>query len=53
MKKSAYIARHRANENWKNPETAAYMALNMLWNRPTIEASWNWVKNDLRKKGYL
>lgn len=52
-RKQRYIARHKANENFNDPETAGYYAKNVLWNKPTIEASWNWVKNDLKRKGYI
>lgn len=52
-RKQRYINRHSSREDWNNPETPAYYAKWVLWNLPTIKASWNWVKNDLRKKGYL
>ena len=51
-RKQRYIDRHKANENWDDPETAGYWALNVLWNKPTIGESMNWVKQDLKKRGY-
>ncbi len=52
-RKQRYIDRHKANENWDDPETAGYYARWVLWNKPTIEASWSWVKNDLKRRGYI
>lgn len=37
--KSAYLARHRVNENWKDPTSAGSLAKNILWNKPTITES--------------
>ena len=51
-RKQRYIDRHKANENWIDPETAGYYSRWILWNLPTIRDSWNWVKSDLKKKGY-
>lgn len=53
QRKQRYINRHQSNENWNNVESAGYFSKNVLWNLPTIKASWNWVKNDLKRKGYL
>ena len=52
-RKQRYIDRHKANENWDDPETAGYWALNVLWNKTTIGESFNWVKQDLKKRGYI
>ncbi len=38
-RKERYIARHKVNQNWKDHETAGFYAKNILWNKPTIEAS--------------
>lgn len=38
-RKDRYIARHRARENWNDPTTAGSLALYILWNKPTLEAS--------------
>ena len=37
--KKSYIARHKPNQNWKDHTTAGFYAKNILWNKPTIEAS--------------
>lgn len=39
MKKSAYIARHRVNENFNAGKTAGSLAKWILWNKPTLSAS--------------
>jgi hypothetical protein len=51
-RKQRYINRHKAREDWNDPETSGYYSRWILWNLPTIRESWNWVKNDLKKKGY-
>ncbi len=38
-KKRNYITRHKKNENWTNPTTAGFYAKNILWNKPTVQAS--------------
>lgn len=38
-RKKRYLDRHRKNENWGNPFTAGFWAKNLLWNKPTIQAS--------------
>ena len=38
-RKQRYIARHKVNQDWKDYETAGMWAKNILWNKPTIEAS--------------
>jgi hypothetical protein len=48
-KKNAYIARHsKLNENWGRSgiDTPGFYAKWLLWNKPTLEASYN----DLKKK---
>jgi hypothetical protein len=37
--KSAYLARHKVNENWNNPMTAGSLSKHILWNLPTVSAS--------------
>ena len=51
-RKQRYIDRHKKRENWNDPETSGYYARWILWNLPTITASWNWVKTDLKNRGY-
>ena len=38
-RKERYIARHKVNQDWKDYKTSGMWAKNILWNRPTIEAS--------------
>jgi hypothetical protein len=38
-RKNRYISRHKTNENWNNYKTAGFYAKNILWNKPTVEAS--------------
>lgn len=38
-RKQRYINRHKKNENFNNPFTAGFWALNILWNKPTIGES--------------
>ena len=38
-RKENYIARHKPNQDWKDHTTAGFWAKNILWNKPTIEAS--------------
>ena len=39
-RKTSYINRHKKRENWDNPMTAGALSRWILWNKPTIEASW-------------
>lgn len=45
-RKQRYINRHKKNESkfWNDPDTAAFWALNLLWNKPTIKESYNDIK---------
>jgi len=38
-RKKRYIARHSANESFRNPKAASTLARYVLWNKPTLEAS--------------
>jgi|TARA_R110000764_G_scaffold40743_6_gene91090 hypothetical protein len=38
-RKSLYIARHKAREDWTNPKTAGALSRWILWNKPTFKAS--------------
>ena len=42
-KKNAYIARHKVNENWNNPLTAGFWSRWIIWSKPTIQQSLNYV----------
>jgi len=45
--KRAYIARHSKSENWGKYgiDSAGFYARWLLWNKPTIEASYSDIKN--------
>ena len=47
-RKNRYIDRHKSNEDWTKSgiRTPGFMSKNLLWNKPTLEAS---IK-DLNKK---
>ena len=38
-RKKSCIARHKVNQDWKDFKTAGLWAKNILWNKPTVEAS--------------
>lgn len=38
-RKLRYIKRHKKNENWNDPYSAGALALWILWNKPTLNAS--------------
>ena len=38
-RKQRYIARHKKNENFSDPNTAGFYAKNILWNKKTITES--------------
>ena len=39
-KKSAYLKRHRPTEDWTKYDSAGALSRWVLWNLPTVEASW-------------
>jgi hypothetical protein len=49
-KKEAYLARHKVNEEkfWNNPNYPSFWSKNLLWNKPTLEASYNDIKKILK-----
>ena len=38
-RKTAYLRRHKKNEDWTNPRTAGALSRFILWNKPSIEES--------------
>jgi len=40
-RKERYLNRHRAREDWNDPYTAGALSRWVLWNKPTLKASWN------------
>ncbi len=50
QKKSNYLKRHAANENWSKYDTAGALSRFVLWNLPTVEASWRDYKQRFNLK---
>ncbi len=48
-KRKAYIARHKVNENWSNPNTAGYFSRWLLWEEPNINDAYKKIRQDLLK----
>jgi hypothetical protein len=46
--KMNYIARHKTTENWNDPMTAGSLALNLLWNKTTLSASYKDFRNKFK-----
>lgn len=38
-RRTRYLARHIANENWLDPYSAGFWARYLLWNKPTLKDS--------------
>ena len=38
-RKERYLQRHRANEDWKDPNTAGFYSRWVTWNKPTLQQS--------------
>ena len=38
-RKERYLSRHRARENWEEPDNAGALSRWILWNKPTLAAS--------------
>ena len=46
-RKKAYLARHKANENWKDKESAGFWSRYLLWEKPSLREA----AKALRSKG--
>jgi hypothetical protein len=46
-RKQRYINRHKANENWTKSgiDTAGFWSRWLLWNKPTINESYQYIKS--------
>ena len=46
-RKQRYINRHKANENWSKSgiDTAGFWSRWLLWNKPTINESYQYIKS--------
>jgi hypothetical protein len=40
-RKDDYLARHEPTENWNDPYTPGALSRWVLWNKPSLEQSWN------------
>jgi hypothetical protein len=47
IRKARYIARHKNNENWtkRGINMAGFWSRWLLWNKPTLKASYNDIKS--------
>ena len=52
-RKQQYIIRHQKRENWNDPNLAGYWSRWLLWNKPTINASYKDIKKHLKNLGYI
>jgi hypothetical protein len=43
-RKKRYIARHSVNEDWKDPRTAGFWSRWILWNKPSLQESVEYMK---------
>ncbi len=52
-RKEAYIKRHQKREDWNDPDTAGFWSRWLLWNKPTIRASYEDIKKNHLNKSLL
>lgn len=52
QRKMNYIQRHSARENFNDPMTAGSLALNLLWNKTTLSASYKDFRNKFKYELY-
>jgi hypothetical protein len=43
-RKQRYINRHQKNENWNNKDSAGAWSRWLLWNKPTIKESYEYIR---------
>ena len=43
-RKQRYINRHKKNENWNDKDSAGAWSRWLLWNKPTINESYEYIK---------
>jgi hypothetical protein len=43
-RKQRYINRHKKNENWNDKDSAGAWSRWLLWNKPTINESYDYIK---------
>ena len=54
-RKARYIARHKSNETWNKSgiKTAGFYSRNILWNKPTLQASVNDLKSKYKDVNFI
>lgn len=52
-RKQRYIERHKKNENWNDPLTAAWWSRWYSWEKPTKEEAKELVISKLKDAGYI
>jgi hypothetical protein len=53
VRKNAYIQRHQKREDWNDPDTAGFWSRWLLWNKPSIRASYEDIKKNHLNKSLL
>jgi len=43
-RKQRYINRHKKNENWNNKDTAGFWSRWLLWEKPSIKESYEFIR---------
>ena len=43
-RKQRYINRHKKNENWNDKDSKGALARWLLWNKPTINESYEYIR---------
>ena len=43
-RKQRYINRHKKNENWNNKDTAGFWSRWLLWEKPSIKESYEYIR---------
>ena len=52
-RKQRYINRHKKNENWNNKDTACFWSRWLLWEKPTIKESYEYIKINIYNIIYI
>jgi hypothetical protein len=52
QRKMNYIQRHEAREDWSNPMTAGTLSKFLLWNKPSLSASYKDFRNRFKFELY-
>jgi len=52
-RKQSYLDRHKAREDWNNPDTKGYWSARFLWEYPTYKEAYQKIKKHLLDGGYI